>query len=165
MSVKESKLEQASVTPSVPADLLPNEIKEAAEVIDKMDPAEKEAMNVMMSYYSGPLPPASELTAYNKIDPKAKIADRIVKMSEKQLDANIECTKKAQAIQARDSLLGSIFSLVVCLATLAIGAVLVYFDKNVAGYGTLVTGIAVILKLFMSKSGVNKEEDDSIDKN
>lgn len=144
---------------TVSPDLLPDEIKEAVEVIDKMDDAEKKAVGIITSYhYSGPLPPSSELAAYNKIDPKAKIADRIVKMSEKQLDANIDCTKKEQAIQARDSLLGSIFSFIVCLVTLLIGAVLVYFDKNIAGYVTLLTGITVILRLFMGKNSSNKEK-------
>ena len=72
----------------------------------------------------GPLPAADEFAGYEKVLPGA--ADRILTMAEKQSQHRQELEKRELEIDARDSLLGTIFAFVFATATMCGSFFLIY---------------------------------------
>ncbi|MEJ8736721.1 DUF2335 domain-containing protein [Erysipelotrichaceae bacterium HCN-30851] len=95
----------------------PDYIKNANDILEKLKPEEKEAVIQIAEYkFSGPIPHPSILAGYNKIDPG--IADRIVKMAEKEQEAVIEHRKSILKLQGRDYLLGAVFLFIIVITTI-----------------------------------------------
>lgn len=130
-------------------EIVPEELKDAYEIVDGLNPEEKNAVRVLQQFYSGPLPPAEELAKYNEIDPDAHIADRILKAFEKNVDAEIDQKNRRLNFQGRDALLGTLFSFMTVIFVFSVGSVLIYFDKPIAGMASLITALATIIKLFI----------------
>lgn len=150
MEEKETTNDIIKIDENTPADVI-----EASEVVDKMEEHQKQAIATIVKYqFKGPLPHPSILKGYNDI--QDGIADRIVKMAEKDQDAEIENNKQVLKYQARDSLLGAIFSFLTVMTTFIVGLILILNDKDVVGMGSLLTGIGVILKLFLGKDKKEK---------
>lgn len=131
----------------------PKKVKDANDVYEKLEPNQKEAVTTLVRYqFSGPLPHPSILKGYDDIE--KGFADRIVKMAEKDQDAQIKNNEKVLKLQGRDVLIGSIFAFITVISILVAGVILLLNDKDTAGLGTLLSGGAMLVGLFIhSKSG------------
>ena len=92
------------------------------------------------SAFSGPIPPPEFLREYDAIMPG--LADRIVKMAEKQGDHRHGLETRAVNAEIERGKLGMISGFLVALLGISIGGVLIYHDKLLTGSifagGTLV---------------------------
>lgn len=116
-------------------------------------------MTITQSFYQGPLPPPNDLKAYDEIE--KGLASRIVAMAEKSQAATIENGKKILSLQGRDSLLGAIFSFLIVIVALFLGTFLIINNKDAVGLATILTGIGVIIKLFISKGKASDSDTDN----
>lgn len=92
---------------------------------------------------SGPLPTASELAAYNQVEPGT--ANRIITMTEKVVDAGIANDKyvlKSEYGLQWGSLVA--FTLIT-LSCLGAGVYLTIHGHDVSGIGLLITGVATVI--------------------
>ena len=88
----------------------------ANEVIDNLPEKDRKIVKEYTrrtELFAGPVPHPEILRQYNEIDPG--IADRIIKMAEKDQDHVIECNKKSLELQKRDNFFGMIFAFVIVL--------------------------------------------------
>lgn len=69
--------------------------------------AVQRVVSVMHEYYQGPVPHPQHLREFEEICPGT--AERLVRMAEKQQDANIEITRNSQNAENRDRTLGMVF--------------------------------------------------------
>lgn len=98
--------------------------------------------------YSGPLPPAEEIEAYEQICPGA--ADRIIKMAEKSLDHRISNEKIIVSEETKQSRRGQILGFVLALVFVLVALVLgLYGHEVLAGIiaGGDIVSLAVIFVL------------------
>ncbi len=98
--------------------------------------------------YSGPLPPAEQLAAYDKVEPGA--ANRIIVMAEEYAKHNRELERTALNLEGKTRLRGQLFGVLVVLAVL--GTCLLALDFGyetfaiALGSGTLVA-LAIVFVL------------------
>lgn len=81
-------------------------------------------------HYSGPLPHPRDLEKYNEIIPDG--ANRIMVMAEKQQEHRFKLEEKAVSAQVKQSGIGQVFGLVVCLVGLGISALLGLYGHELA---------------------------------
>ena len=81
--------------------------------------------------YSGPLPPAEELKAYEDAVPGA--AERILAMAEKQSEHRQAAEMKIIETESRDSLLGIVFAFVLGVGCLIAGGAIAFLIPEGAG--------------------------------
>jgi len=100
-----------------------------------------------VSIRSGPLPPAEEMEAYNRLIPDG--GNRVLTMAEKQLDHRIEIEKIAVNSQQTQGKRGQIFALIIAvLALLVAGYVTVTghpVTGGIIGGGTVVSLVTVFI--------------------
>ena len=100
----------------------------------------------VQTVYQGPIPPASELEKYDNILPGA--ADRILKMAEKNNENEIFYRENLLKIQARDSLIGSVFTVTLIALLLGCGFFLLKAmpdcENNLSTIGTLIGGLGTL---------------------
>lgn len=114
------------------------------EVLDPNDPKVKEVVqHVVSEMYVGPLPQADDFAAYEKV--QAGAADRIIKMAEKSLDAEVFAIKADKVTDFVAMLLGRSF-----LYVLLAGAIyLAINDKPVeAFFAALAPIVSIIYSTF-----------------
>ena len=140
----------------------PKKVREANDVYEQLKPQEKEAVTTLVAYqFKGPLPHPSILKGYEDIE--KGLADRIVKMAERDQEAHIKNNDKILQFQGRDALLGSIFAFLTVIGVLIAGVILLLNDKDLAGFVTLIAGAGSIVALFL-RSKDHKEDKKSDDK-
>jgi uncharacterized membrane protein len=89
--------------------------------------------------YAGPIPTPELLRGYKDIDPT--FAERIVKMAEKHVDADVLIKNEdARAIKR-----GQIFSFVVCILGLAAAVVLAVLNLQPVAIAAALTGVSPII--------------------
>lgn len=93
---------------------------------------------VMSAGYSGPLPPASEFKRYDEVLPGA--ADRIIKMAEKSLDAEIKDAERHRTTV----FIAMLFNKTVVYILLVISFILILLGKNIEA---LLAGIVPIIQV------------------
>lgn len=97
--------------------------------------------------FSGPLPPPDFLRQYDAVVPG--LADRIVRMAEKQETHRHGLEKQVVAAEIKRAYLGMASGLLVALFGLTIGGILLYHEKVVVGSifagGTLVSIVGVFV--------------------
>ncbi|MDI6572750.1 DUF2335 domain-containing protein [Leuconostoc lactis] len=109
---------------------------------------------VVMQGYQGPLPPSQELDRYNKID--NTFANRIVTMAENQAKhrqemEQINANNQTKIIkrEARDSLLGLIFGLIIVSVALYLAFLMIEAHQYTGGIFTIFTVIGTIVAAFI----------------
>ena len=100
-----------------------------------------------VSIRSGPLPPAEELEAYNRMIPEG--ANRVMTMAEKQLDHRIEIEKVAVKSQQKQGSRGQVFAFIIAilaiLASVYLSAIGHPFTGGVLGGSTVVSLVAMFI--------------------
>ena len=142
--------------------LTPEEVAElhnaANEVIDDLPEEKRKVVQQVVKItelYSGPLPHPSILKQYNEINPD--FAERIMSMAEKDQEHIIELNKKTIEMRGRDGLFGMIFAFAIVIGAVVLGAVLLLNDKDVGGYGSLITAVVAAAVVFFGGKKENKE--------
>jgi uncharacterized membrane protein len=104
----------------------------------------------------GPLPPPEDLAKYEEICSGA--ADRIISMAERQ-------SEHRQAMEARvieanciAQRRGPAYGFALVLAALAIGGILLWNGKDVAGLATVITALASVVATFIAGKSRQKSE-------
>lgn len=146
--VPPSKGEEARLVPStqeVLRGLSGLSHKERAKVLGKFgrkDSPKELAISQFVSatMWQGPLPSPEHLERFNRV--VSGSAERLIRMAEKQQDHRMGLEKKVSSSQTRQSALGQIFALVICLAILGVGAFAISKGFPAAG-ATIVTGTIV----------------------
>lgn len=145
------------------------EDKELIDVLDKLDEPEKSQIErylVRREVFKGPLPHPNHVKLYYDIDPQfaRDIFDMAIRDQEIEAiktNANIDLQKGALKYSARDNLLGAIFAFLTIIFLLGSGIILLLFDNDLAGYGTIALAAAGIAKLFLfdGRSSERKNQD------
>jgi uncharacterized membrane protein len=126
-------------------------------------PARQRTPNVAATHvaasYSGPIPPASEMMKYEEACPG--LPSRIMEMAEKQSAHRQHIEAIAIKASSRNSTLGVIFAFLLAIATLCIGGLCIFLDKD--GLGTLIggAGLASIVGAFIYGTRSNRAERES----
>lgn len=94
-----------------------------------------ELVSVRQETYSGPIPQASELEKYEKVLPGS--ADRIIKMAESQSEHRHELEKRVVVSNITNEKRGMNYAFTLTLSLMIFGAVLIFTDKETAGYFAL----------------------------
>lgn len=106
--------------------------------------------------YSGPIPPASELTKYESVLPGA--ADRILGMAEKQAQHRHKMEDKMLDASIAAERAGQIFGFAIFGLAIVAGFILIMLGKDVAGLVSLVIAIGSIIGLFVYTRADAKKE-------
>jgi uncharacterized membrane protein len=102
---------------------------------------------IVASSFSGPLPPPEVLEGYDRIFPG--LAERLVRMAEKQSDHRMELEKKAISAQLSESSRGQIFGLIIGLTGLILSSYVIVngyaISGSILGGATLVALVSVFV--------------------
>ncbi|MGN1382360.1 MAG: DUF2335 domain-containing protein [Eubacterium sp.] len=128
------------------------------EINDDPDPYSEEALgespNELMqlgSAFYGPLPPPETLEQYNKAAPDA--ANRIIQMAEEEMHHRHKQEDNMLKTDSRDSLLGIIAAVIVCLAVTIAGVLIVKFSSTAIGtISGSVVGISGLAGIFLKNT-------------
>jgi len=108
----------------------------------------------LLQQYQGPIPPASELEHYGRID--AGLPNRIMAMAESEQGHRHECDQQQLAIfeadlkRARDERrLGQVFGLVIGLVAIAAGVITVLGGHPIAGGFIGCAGVTGLVSVFV----------------
>ena len=107
-----------------------------------------------LSIHSGPLPTPEQLIKYNEATPNA--ADRIIKMAEKQLDHRKHLEEMAIRTQVRNSTIGILCGFTIGMTTVLCGTALMWHGDSLAGFGSVLVGLASLVGVFLYKKEPNK---------
>ena len=112
---------------------------------------------IIAQRFEGPIPPPAMLQQFDTIVPG--LADRIVKMTEDSLAAAIynqkvqtDAVSKAMASDSVDKRIGLILGFVLILVCLLVGGFLIYVGKDIAGYGAMISAVALLVGAYFRRS-------------
>jgi uncharacterized membrane protein len=97
--------------------------------------------------HQGPLPHPAILSGYNSVIKNG--AERLFSLFERQSTHRMEYENFIARHDIIQSYIGMFFAFIITLTVVIIGGILIYNDKQLAGYGTLLTGIAGIITSFI----------------
>lgn len=126
------------------------------------EPKSKEVLITSEQHFQGPVPPPSLLAGYDKIVPGA--ADRIISMTEKQLEHRLNIENKVIESKIKDSKLGMILGFFVATFVIAVGGMAIYMGKDLLGASAIITVIAGLVGTFVYATNSNKKEREDKDK-
>ena len=130
---------------------------ELVERIEKMPPDKKEA--VISKFFSGPIPPAAELNAYEKVIPGA--AERIIKMAEDESVHRRNQEEKMLSSSCGDSRLGLWLGFFIGLSALTLSGLIAIYASPGAGSFLAFASISSLVGVFVYGSKKKREEDRS----
>ncbi|MDY6085642.1 MAG: DUF2335 domain-containing protein [Peptoniphilaceae bacterium] len=139
---------------------------EQIEAVQRSNPQEiREFLVARSEMHSGPIPSPSDMAEYAKVD--ASFPERIMRMSEDQGKHRREIEKQLtehEIIRGNEELkiekLGLIFGFGVSSLCLIVGVALLAYGKNVAGFSSLISSVALLLGSFFHSM---KEKDKRAD--
>lgn len=109
-----------------------------------------------MTIHSGPIPAPEVIEGYEKILPGA--ADRIIKMAEVEQQHQHSYADKGQSHAFIATIVGQIFGFLICSSGIIGGAVLVYHDKPLSGFGMFVTSLGSLVGIFIFQKRRKKSD-------
>jgi uncharacterized membrane protein len=120
------------------------------------DPVPAEQYNLRASFRSGPFPPPAEMEKYETLMPGATkvLFNNFIHQS----NHRIELEKEVIRGDNRRADRGQLFSFILGMSCLAIGAVLFIFNKDSLGIAAVITAIAPIASAFLGSSMSRKRE-------
>lgn len=137
---------------SVPADpeSLPEQIAEILDPEVLRDPEARETVTRVIAAFEavrGPLPPPSMLREYEEIVPG--ISHRMFRQVELQSEHRRGLENRHLDASIRRSSRGQHFALFIAVLGLLVGGFLIYKDKQLFGFGVLLSGILPIVGAFL----------------
>jgi uncharacterized membrane protein len=142
------------------------------EILDKLKDVivSEEHAEFSMMRRSSPLPPPSELAAYNEIIPEG--ADRIMKMAEAQSAHRIKIETDVVGSQQGQESKGQIFGFIIAIVGLLCGTYAAISGQPLAGAGIAGTPLIGLVSIFLYSKhrdtedlGSKKEQMDAVDPN
>lgn len=106
--------------------------------------------------YQGPIPHPDTLRRYEEISPG--FADRIIQMTEKQVEHRIELENKVIDSKISDSRLGMVLGFILSLITIGIGAYLIILGKDGFGFSLVIGNLASLVVAFIYATNSNRKE-------
>lgn len=122
----------------------------------------EEVLITSEQHFQGPVPPPALLAGYDEIVPGA--ADRIISMTEKQLEHRLNIENKVIESKIKDSKLGMILGFFVATFVIAVGGMAIYMGKDLLGASAIITVIAGLVGTFVYATNSNKKEREDKDK-
>jgi uncharacterized membrane protein len=110
-------------------------------------PAAGHEIQVQGKFYTGPLPQAEEMERYERITPG--LADRIVKMAEKEQGHRHKIERRRNFAQIWITSAGQWFGFLLAAWIIGIAGFLLYHDKKLEGFVSLLTGIGTLIGPFV----------------
>ena len=132
------------------------------EQIDKEQTDKEESLTRIqatgrISFHSGPLPPPDQLIEYNKAVPNA--ADRILKMTERQLEHRVRCEELLVRQLTRNATYGVFCALALGMTAIICGTFLLYYGRSLTGFGVYITAIATLVGVFIYEGKSEKKKE------
>jgi uncharacterized membrane protein len=107
-------------------------------------------ISIFGEIFSGPIPPPKILEAFEKVLPGA--GDRIFKIAEREQLHQHKLNKLDRILPFINVLFGQIIGFLLGAGLIGGGVFLLYHDKNVAGFSSLITGlVSLILPLILRR--------------
>lgn len=97
--------------------------------------------------YQGPIPPASEFAKYEEVLKGS--ADRILGMAEEQSKHRQSIEKRVILFGGIQSLLGTVFAVIVAVVGIAVGGYLILQDKQISGFAAMLGPLGTIILAFI----------------
>lgn len=97
--------------------------------------------------YSGPLPPADQIRAYEEVLPGS--ADRILAMAERQQEHRLNLERVTVNEAAQRSRWGLRLGFVIATLVIAVGAAGIFTDHALAGFAVIVAQAAILAGVFV----------------
>lgn len=98
-------------------------------------------------FFSGPLPPSSELKAYAEIAPQ--FPERIFSMAEKEQAHRHDIEKRRTRAQIWITGSGQIFGFLLALLIIGLAGGLLFYDKKIEGLISLAAGLGTLIGPFI----------------
>ena len=98
------------------------------------------------SAWSGPLPPAEQIRAYEEVLPGS--ADRILSMAERQQEHRLNLEKVTVNEAANRSWWGLRLGFIIAVLVIAVGAAGIFTGHALAGFGVIVAQAAILAGVF-----------------
>lgn len=132
---------------------------EVEGILEKLEPDEQETIATMISY-SGPLPPPEYLQGYMEVYPES--ADKIFRWAEEQQIHRRELEKTHLNNAYRYNTTGLYLGFAVVVIFIIISFILIFSDKEIAGFALLTPLLLGVGGLFIkqSKKSHNKDENE-----
>lgn len=128
--------------------------EQVVEEIEEMPPEKREAV-VAAFQFSGPLPPAKELQAYEDIEEGT--ADRIIRMAEKQAEHRRAQEKRMVESACGDSRVGLWLGFVIGMSALLLSGIIALMASTTAGSLLAFSSITSLVAVFVYGSKQNSE--------
>ena len=126
------------------------------ELSDHPSPTSSGAIAVRREYYSGPIPPASELEQYRLVLDNAP--DRIIKMAEKQEDHRHYIERRYVEGGIRNETIGVVFAGSIAIISILGGIYLLSQGRDITGLTALLTPLAVLVGVYVYGKKTSKNE-------
>ena len=97
--------------------------------------------------FSGPLPHPDLLERYNEVIPNG--ADRIMAMAERQGAHRESLEAQVVAANIKAQARGALYAFIICLVVILGGFGLLWIGKSISGFGTILTGLAGLVGVFV----------------
>ncbi|WP_304757313.1 DUF2335 domain-containing protein [Faecalibaculum rodentium] len=135
-------------------DITPSEERIAKAVIQQISYSE---------FYQGPLPSPKDMKGYQEINPD--FPDRIMQMTEKQLDHKIAMEQKALNAGIQSALRGQIIAAFLFLTVLGVGTYMIYTGKDVGGWSLVFVALVGVITSFALGTASSKQQKNSLSEN
>ena len=106
--------------------------------------------------YSGPLPPAEQIRAYEEVLPGS--ADRILGMAERQQAHRLELEKMTVSEATNRSWWGLRLGFAITLVVVGVGAAAILTGRSLAGFGLILADLAVLAGVFVYGRAEQRKE-------
>jgi uncharacterized membrane protein len=154
--VKEPQLNKEPETDSEQFDT-----NQVIQRIEKLPPEKKEAVLTAIAY-SGPLPPAGQLQAYEQVVKGS--ADRIIKMAEEEAIHRRTQEERLVKSSCGDSRLGLWLGFIIGMGALLLSGIIALFASTTAGSLLAFTSISSLVGVFVYGSRQKRQQQEN-DKN
>jgi uncharacterized membrane protein len=123
------------------------QVSKAQMAKQQFQPATQTQVQVAQRFYTGPIPEPEALAEYERIN--SGLANRIVTMAEKEQGHRHRIENRRNWAQISITLLGQILGFLISVLTIGIGGLLLYNDKQLGGFVSLVSGVVMLAGAFI----------------
>jgi uncharacterized membrane protein len=113
------------------------------------------------SSYSGPLPPADQLLAYEKVLPGS--ADRLLRMAERQQEHRHELERMTVREATNRSWWGLRLGFIITIAVIGVAAAAIFTGRSLIGFGLVLADLAALAGVFAY--GRSEQRKERVEKN
>jgi uncharacterized membrane protein len=124
-----------------------DQVAKAQMAKQQFQPATQTQVQVAQRFYTGPIPDPEALAEYERVN--SGLANRIVTMAEKEQGHRHRIENRRNWAQITITLLGQILGFVISALAIGLGGFLLYYDKPVGGFVSLVSGVVLLAGAFI----------------